>query len=517
MREYNLPGFAIALIDDQDVIWQQAFGLANIEERTPMTLDTTLKVGSIAKVLTAIEIMRMYEEGLLDLDAPITDHLPDFSIRTRFPRSPPLTIRSLLAHRSGLPRNGTLPSWYWDPGWEVLVDQMKSLRETYTAFPPGYRYKYSNMAYVLLGLVIERVRGDFPIYMADSLLDPIGMTDSAFLSQEIAGDGDVATGYAYVEGENRPLTQYDIIGMPSANLYSTIGDMSELARFIFRGGISDGNRIIRNETLGLMFQPQYFRPGDPQGNGLGWFVDTKALSEKVVFHSGTIQGTVSYLGLIPARKLGVVFGANSSAFGDLAPELMTEALQLMLRDRRGITPLSSFLGKYIVDGEVVVVSIHRRKLTALFQGRRVSLIPLRKWAYKMEHWWVDIGDLSVEFLPANGGDEIIMILTVAGSYHITCPKYPEVKTVPPIWEKLEGEYKTHTRIRSAYSDADVLGDMAIEIVDKVLLAPELKAALWPISSREILIVGGAFDGETMVYEEETGNLFWQDVIYRPSG
>jgi CubicO group peptidase (beta-lactamase class C family) len=106
MDKYDLPSVVVAMIDDQNIVYKQAYGLANLETKKPATLDTVYKLGSITKSFTGIEIMRMCEEGLIDLDARITDFIPDFSINSRFSFSEPITIRSILAHRSGLPRNG---------------------------------------------------------------------------------------------------------------------------------------------------------------------------------------------------------------------------------------------------------------------------------------------------------------------------------------------------------------------------------------------------------------------------
>lgn len=122
MKEHDLPSVVIALIDGEDIIYEQAFGFSNLEEAIPATVETVYKVGSIAKVFTAIEIMRMYEEGLIDLDSPITEYLPDFSIKNQ--SSDPITVRSLLAHRSGLPRGDTLLGWYWESWPDVLKAQV---------------------------------------------------------------------------------------------------------------------------------------------------------------------------------------------------------------------------------------------------------------------------------------------------------------------------------------------------------------------------------------------------------
>jgi len=190
MNKYDLPSVVVALIDDQDVIYKQAYGLANLETKTPATLDTVYKLGSITKLFTGIEIMRMYEEGMVGLDTPVTEYLPYFSITSRFSSSEPVTIRSILAHRSGLPRNGTLLSWYWEARPDVLMTVTDSLADAHQVFPVGYRYKYSNIGYDILGRIIEVIRGieppapeavsGWPYYMNDELLIPMGMKDTAF-------------------------------------------------------------------------------------------------------------------------------------------------------------------------------------------------------------------------------------------------------------------------------------------------------------------------------------------------
>ena len=111
----------------EEVIYQQTTGLSNIEENIPADFETVYKAGSISKLFTAIEIMRLYEEGLIDLDEPITTYLPDFSIKSRFNDTGIIIIRNILAHRSGLPRNGNIPVWAWDNQTYILRDLVASL------------------------------------------------------------------------------------------------------------------------------------------------------------------------------------------------------------------------------------------------------------------------------------------------------------------------------------------------------------------------------------------------------
>ncbi len=139
MKKYDLPSVAISIVDDQKTVWSSARGVTAERFGSETTLETVYRIGSISKVFTAIEIMRLYEEGLLDLDDPITRFLPGFTVKSRFNDTTPITIRQILAHRSGLPRNGNLVSWHWDSGPEnALRDLVNSVNDTYTAYPAGY-------------------------------------------------------------------------------------------------------------------------------------------------------------------------------------------------------------------------------------------------------------------------------------------------------------------------------------------------------------------------------------------
>ncbi len=278
LDKHNLPSTAVSLLDGDNIVYQRVTGFSNIEEEYEADVSTVYKAGSISKLFTAIEIMRLYEEGLVDLDAPITDYLPDFSINSRFNDTEPITIRNILSHHSGLPRNDNLPEWAWDNITYVMRDMVASLEESYVAYPANYRFKYSNIGFNILGRIIEVVRGEwFAIYMRDSLLHPIGMTSSSFLSSHIHYPHKIAVGY-YKDGKNHvPYNQYDIIDMASGGLYTTIEDMNAFAKFIFNKGKVNDVQLINETTLSMMFKSEFAKPTDPQKIGFGFFLDRSYL------------------------------------------------------------------------------------------------------------------------------------------------------------------------------------------------------------------------------------------------
>lgn len=529
MKKNDLPGISVALIDDQDIIMQNSYGYANLEENILTTPETVYRMGSVAKVFTAIEIMRLYNEGLVDLDAPITDYIPDFSIKSRFQDNTSITIRSLLTHRSGIPRNGNLPYWYFDSGINILRDLVGSLRNSYLAFPTGYRFKYSNVAYNILGRIIELLRPNvFPYYMRDELLREIGMNQSSFLAHDVSPSDDIAVGYYNEKGENHPIELSDIISFASGNLYSSLQDMAEFVRFVFRGGKTGSTQIIANETLQMMFEEHPSTPWDTQTMGLCWFTGKLKNSEKVVFHGGDGDGAHSLVVLLPERKLGVVLIGNSVEFGEPINFFGWEMLEIMLETKYGITlqddsaytPISidssilaNYIGKYVVEYDTLEVYMKgTEKLMVKALGLNLQLIPITESKFRIKHWLLDVGRFEVEFFPGDEIDDKFLIATIENVSSIYAPLYPDEIDITSFGQNFLGEYDIFPRNTSIYFTGETLGRLELKMENGVLMLGS-NLILKPISETEIILLSGPFVGETMIYDETTKSIFWGSNIY----
>jgi len=527
MRRLDIPGVTFILFDDSEILWRRDAGWADVESKIPLDEETIFRAGSVSKVFTAIEIMRLHEEGLLDLDAPVETYLPGFAIQRLFEDTEPITIRSLLVHRSGLPRNGTLPLWYWDPGPSVLQELTASLAAAYAAYPPWTRYKYSNVGYVVLGRIVEVVRGrGFPEQMERSLFDPLGMASSAFLQSRLPCGRAIATGYWPIDGDNVPSHAYDLIAMPASNLYATSSDLARFGQCVLREGRIGDEQVLAPETLAKMLDARDATERDPQTNGLGWFTDMTYLGEKVVFHDGTNDGTISMLALLPERRLGLVAIANSDAFDEIVVELTFEALDWL---RQGLLAvyrtaaeeapsieipadaLSTYAATYIADGEPLSIRAQGDRLTVEAYGLPVRLVPISPTRFRVRHPLLPLGDviLTVSREPVEGA-----IVTLGGSYHIYAPRYPVEATLPANWEPLLGAYTVHPRHDSRYSDADILWTTDIRFEEGILSVDSSKKLL-PIDADRIRIVGGVFDGEIMDRNPTTGVIEWASFHYVP--
>ncbi len=540
MEQKHLPSFAVALIDDQDTIWLETFGVANLETNTPAKTDTVYRLWSVAKAFTAVETLRLVEDGLVDLDVPITEYIPDFAIQSRFPDSEPITIRSILTHRSGLPRNGC--HWVnFTPN--VLADLAASLKDCYQTYPVGYRYKYSNVGFALLGYLIEEMRGElFPNYLRDELLLPIGMDNSAFLHSHLPANSELALGYEFYEGKYYPYNQGDDKSIPSGNLYGTVEDMGKFVKFILRQGEVNGAQLIDPATLKAMFVEQDSTARDPQPMGLGWKTTRVLGSELLIWHDGgPSDGTGALLAFLPERKLGVVLIANGTTFdGSVSTQFAVEILELMLETKYGLAPppqeppatvkiervtLEDYVGKYIAFSEVLDVYLQGDQLKGSIQGFAFNLDPTGETIFQPQHWLADIGLASLLGAPVDlrllkiefmAGDEIssdAMIIDLGGFGYEICPEYPGISETPPLWEALAGDYDLIARLPSGITGTDVLGQTSIWVEDGALRMAGFVGPMLPISETEIIILSGSFAGETMVYDPEMGNIYHQNIVY----
>jgi hypothetical protein len=372
------------------------------------------------------------------------------------------------------------------------------------------------------------------------------MEYSAFLLADIPAQEDIAMGYEYYEGEYYPYGQGDITSLPSGNLYSTLKDMGDFVKFVFLGGRANEEQIINPKTLKLMFEDQFSSPRDPQPMGLGWKTARVLGSELMVWHDGGPgDGIGSLVALLPERKLGVVLFVNEVGFeGPISIPLAVEILELMLETKYGVIPpedetpepvdidrslLEGYAGKYTAFGQATDVSLSGKQLKMSIPGIELDLIPVDQTRFVVSHWLlklgladffplpIDLRKLEIEFQMGDGVDEDVMIVNFDDIIYEICPKYPEITAIPAIWEQLSGVYELAYRLPLGNISSEVIGRDEIQIEDGVLRMPSVVGPIKPISETEIIILSGPFAGEMMVYEPETGYLYHQWVVYRPTG
>ncbi|HSG22265.1 MAG TPA: serine hydrolase domain-containing protein [Azonexus sp.] len=329
MAQNEITGISIALVDDQKVIWQKGFGHADLENNIPATPETIYRAGSIAKVFTAAATMQLVEQGKIDIDQPLVNALPDFSIKTRFPNAGPVTPRNVMTHHSGLPSNFFKDMFVRDPArFETVVE---GIREEYLAFPPNYVFSYSNVGMALLGAAVQNVSGErFDDYMDQHFFQPLGMKQSNFSPRAITKAYD----------HNKASEVFSLRDMPAANLLSNVVDLSQFLKMQFADGKYGQREILSATSVQEMLRVQ--NAGFPltfqQYVGLGWMLSGIEVpgGGLVASHGGSLPDSHSMMTILPEHKLGVVVLSNSATAAGSVSKIASEALRLMLEAKTGI-------------------------------------------------------------------------------------------------------------------------------------------------------------------------------------
>jgi serine beta-lactamase-like protein LACTB len=332
VRDKQLPALSIALVDGEDIVWAAGFGFRDPQAKLPATAETVYRVGSVSKLFTDIAVMQLVDKGELKLDEPVTTYLPDF--RPKNPFDQPITLRHLMAHRSGLVREPPV-GHYFDPTAPTLADTVASLNQTTLVLRPGEKTKYSNAAIATVGYVLEKTQNrPFAGYLRSKVLDPIGMWHSGFeptpaLTKNLAH----AVMWTY-HGREFPAPTFELGMVPAGSMYTTVLDLGKFLSMLLVGGNGSNGRVIGGGRLEHMYAPQFTKPGATSGFGIG-FLASEFEGRRRVGHGGAIYGYATELALLPDDGLGVVVVASRDCANAVTNRIADEALRQMIAARKG--------------------------------------------------------------------------------------------------------------------------------------------------------------------------------------
>jgi CubicO group peptidase (beta-lactamase class C family)/ketosteroid isomerase-like protein len=294
----KIPGVAVAVIWNGEVLTAQGYGEANVEHHVPVTPDTIFQSGSVGKQFTAAAVMLLVEDGRLSLDDALHGFFPDVPSPWRG-----ITVQHLLTHTSGIPdyTGGTI-----DYRRDHTAEELRKLAFALTLeFPPGSRWNYSNTGYVLLGQIIEKAGGKFyGEVLAERVFGPLGMRTARVISEaDIVPNR--AAGYELSEGrlKNQDWVAPSLNTTADGSLYLSLRDLIAWDR-----GIRDG-RVLKPESWTQALAPVRLASGRTYPYGFGWSVETRA-GHRVVAHGGSWQGFKSFISRYPDDDLSVIVLAN---------------------------------------------------------------------------------------------------------------------------------------------------------------------------------------------------------------
>src|SRR6476660_4414647 len=327
MTDKTLPALSIALVDGQNIVWARGFGIANPGDSTPATARTVYRVGSVSKLFTDIGVMQLVERGTMDLDAPVSRYVHDF--RPGGPGAAAITLRQLMSHRAGLVREPPV-GHYFDNSSPSLEETVRSLNDTRLVYGPGAKTKDSNAGVAVAGLALASAeQRRFPEYLADAVLRPMGLEDSAFEpNSSIASRVAKATMWT-LDNRSFVAPTFELGMAPAGSMYSTVLDLGHFTSVLFARGSTANGRVLSAKSLDRMWTPQFAKPGALLGFGLGF--DVASLdSHRVVRHGGAIYGFATELAALPDDSLGVVVAITKDGTNAVAERIATAALRLML-------------------------------------------------------------------------------------------------------------------------------------------------------------------------------------------
>ena len=315
-------GLAVGVVRDGSLEWFFGHGVADIGSKEPITRDTVFRIGSITKTFTAVAVMQLWEQGLVDLDAPANDYLRALRLIPAKASFRPATVRHLLTHTAGV--------GYWrrlsdllHPGVGSGVRagrSVPSLADYYrkglpVEVEPGTKWVYSNHGFAALGQLVEDVSGQ-PLdhYLREHIFAPLGMEHTDLVRSERVRPH-LATGYVLRSRGLKPVADREVPTPGGGGMYSTTAGMARYVAALLGGGTGEHGSVLKPDTLASMFQP-HFQP-DPRvpGMGLGFEPDEES-GHATVGKAGILSGFLSAMVVAPDDGIGVVVFTNTGGLDD---------------------------------------------------------------------------------------------------------------------------------------------------------------------------------------------------------
>jgi CubicO group peptidase (beta-lactamase class C family) len=298
MATDRIPGLTIGFVKD-DFTWVEGFGYADLENKTPAKAESAYRLASITKSMTAVGLLRLYEQGKINLDAELQSYVPYFPKKKH-----PITIRQLLGHLGGIRHNNFIES----RNREQMTTEKAVMQyaESELIAEPGTKYSYTTPGFNLLGAAIEGASGQvYGEYMREQVWRPLGMSDTRMDSARELIPNRVR-GYAMIDGEIKLSEAVDVSNkFAGGGTRSTVPDLLRFARGVM------SHELLTPQTTELMFTPQANRAGRySEGRySMGWSIGPVS-GHFTAQHSGGQQETSTLLWVFPAMKFAVAVAAN---------------------------------------------------------------------------------------------------------------------------------------------------------------------------------------------------------------
>jgi CubicO group peptidase (beta-lactamase class C family) len=314
MLKQKIPGMSVAVVAERQVRWAAGFGMQDLENTVSARAATVYRLGSISKPITAVAVMQLFERGRLELDAPVQKYCPAFPEKQW-----PLTTRQLLGHLGGVRHYKSDEEFNSTRFYASINEGLAMFKDDPLLFEPGTKYSYTTHGYSVLGCVVEGVSGQkFADFVSENVFKPAAM-------ERIRVDSvadlipNRAQGYRITDKgvlTNSPLAD-NSYKVPGGGFVSTVEDLARFAVAL------QTQKLLKRETLELMYARQRTKDGKETNYGLGWGINQRPTGARAVGHSGGQQRVSTFLHMQPEQGLAVVLMSNleGARLGDLAQQI----------------------------------------------------------------------------------------------------------------------------------------------------------------------------------------------------
>ncbi len=318
-KRLNIPGLSVAIAVGNQIVYSNGFGMADLENSIPAKATTVYRTASIAKPMTAVAVMRLAEQGKLDLDAPIQKYCPAFPEKNY-----PVTARQLLGHLAGVRHYKARNESAGTEHFFTLTDSLKTVKDDPLLFEPGTKYSYTTFGYSVLGCAIEGASGvSYEEYMRDNVWKPAGMEQTGIddhfrlIPNRARGymqlrENDLAQLPPHLKAQvkagailNAQLHDTSM-KIPGGGIASTAIDLAKFAIAV------NTDKLVKPATREQMWVVQKTKDGKETGYALGWSIGQTAEGMKLVMHNGNQAGARSELSLLPVKGSVIAIMANLS-------------------------------------------------------------------------------------------------------------------------------------------------------------------------------------------------------------
>ena len=344
INEWHVPGLAIGIVKDTNVIYLKGYGFRDLEAKLPVDENTLFPIASLTKAFTSCAFGQLVDEGKAGLDIPVKEYLPDFRMYDQYVTDH-LTSRDILCHRSGLPRHDFVLT-----GRSLPLDEVYHILP-YLQFSAGFResFQYTNILYYVTGYMIGAITGQsWDKIISDQILRPLNMASTFFSIDDIAKTGNYSQPYSVNSGEvnDIPFTRND--DCPAFGMISNVKDMANWLIMNLNNGKYRDKQIVSGDYLVQAHSVQMAIPGPEPfpnpgesftaGYGLGWYINVYR-GHKVVRHSGQVNGFQADVYLLPNQSIGIVVLSNGQTIlpGSLCNEIADRLLGLESMDWSSFT------------------------------------------------------------------------------------------------------------------------------------------------------------------------------------